>query len=283
VSTTATPASKPVKPPADGWHWKEWCAELAGTAVLLFAVVTARSWAIRSGPPWSDPVATLTIIATTAGLAVAVISFSPLGRRSGAHLNPAVTVGFWLQNVTGRADLLGYCTAQVIGSIAGVAAARAWGPQVARVPVHWAVLMPATWMPHLLAAGIEAGGTFVQMLVVFILLTSRRYHQWAPLVASVMLAGFIIALAPLSGAAFSPIRALAPDVMANAYPALWIYFAGPVAGSVAAAAVVLAWGRRPITGKLYHDPAIECHMRCELPDRVKAGLPADGTSAARRS
>ena len=77
----------------NGWHWKEWWAELAGTAVLLFAIVTARYWAIRGGPPWSDQAVTITIIGATAGLAVLAISVSPLGRRSGAHLNPAVTIG----------------------------------------------------------------------------------------------------------------------------------------------------------------------------------------------
>ena len=104
-----------VRPATDGWHWKEWGAELAGTAVLLFAVVTAKYWAVRAGPPYSDPTTRVTIVGTVAGLVVVGVAFSPLGRRSGAHLNPAVTIGLWLQKVTGRADLAGYCTAQIIG------------------------------------------------------------------------------------------------------------------------------------------------------------------------
>jgi glycerol uptake facilitator-like aquaporin len=257
-----------VKPPVNGWHWTEWWAELAGTAVLFFAIVTARYWAIRGGPPWSDPAATIGIIAMTAGLALLGVSVSPLGRRSGAHLNPAVTFGLWLQRVTGRADLAGYCTAQTVGGIAGVASARAWDAQVAHAPVDWAVIAPAPWVPTAAAAGIEAGATFVLLLLVFAALASSRHHQWAPLVASVTLAAFIVAVGPLSGAGFSPVRGLAPDLMAGAYPALWIYFAGPVAGSAAAAAAILARGWRPITGELRHDPAITCHMRCGLPHRI---------------
>ncbi len=259
----------PVKPPANGWHWKEWAAELAGTAVLLFAIVTAKYWTIRGGPPWSDPAVTIAIIGAAAGLAVLGVSVSPLGRRSGAHLNPAVTAGLWLQKVAGRADLAGYCTAQIAGGIAGVAAARAWGPRVARAPVHWAVISPATWMPPVPAAGIEAAATFVLLLLVFAVLASSRRHQWAPVVAGGTLTASIIAVAPLSGGGFSPVRALAPDLAAHAYPALWIYFAGPVVGSAAAAAAVLAWGRRPVTGKLRHDPAVDCQMRCELPHRAE--------------
>lgn len=140
---------------------------------------------------------------------------------------------------------------------------------MSQTPVHWAVLAPASWISPSAAAGIEAAGTFVQLLVVFVLLANRRYHQWAPVAAGVMLTGFIIALASLSGAAFSPVRALGPDVLAGQYPVLWIYFAGPVVGSAAAATVVLVSGRRPVTGKLFHDPAIECHMRCAVSDPIE--------------
>jgi hypothetical protein len=150
---------------------------------------------------------------------------------------------------------------------------------VSQTPVRWAVLAPASWISPLAAAGIEAAGTFVQLLAVFMLLANRRYHQWAPVAAGVMLTGFIIALASLSGAAFSPVRALGPDVLAGEYPMLWIYFAGPAVGSAAAAAAVWFSGQRPVTGKLFHDPTIECHMRCAFPDPVETPPSADEASA----
>jgi glycerol uptake facilitator-like aquaporin len=134
---------------------------------------------------------------------------------------------------------------------------------VTRAPAHWAVIAPAGWMPAA-AAGVEVGATFAQLMLVFAVLVTIGYHQWAPLVAGVMLAAFIVAVAPVSGGGFSPVRGLAPDVVADAYPALWIYLAGPVAGGAGAAGAVLAGGQRPITGKLCHDPAIYCHTRCGL-------------------
>src|SRR5258706_2340062 len=193
------PGVTPVKPPEDGWHWTEWWAELTGTAVLLFAIVTARYWAIRGGPPWSDRAITIAIIGMAAGLAVLGVAVSPLGRRSGAHLNPAVTIGLWLQKVTSRADLAGYCTAQIAGGIAGVVAARAWGAQVARPPVHWAVIAPAAWMPPAAAPRTHAAATSVQLLLLYAALASSRHHQWAPHVACCMLTVFIIAVVPLRG------------------------------------------------------------------------------------
>jgi glycerol uptake facilitator-like aquaporin len=149
---------------------------------------------------------------------------------------------------------------------------------VSQTPVHWAVLAPASWISPLAAAGIEAAGTFVQLLVVFMLLANRRYHQWAPVAAGVMLTASIIALASLSGAAFSPARALGPDVLAGEYPMLWIYFSGPAVGSSAAAAAVWFSGQRPVTGKLFHDPAIEYHMRCAFPGPVGTSPSADKAS-----
>src|SRR5580658_229205 len=225
--------------PANGWHWKEWLAELVGTAVLLFAVVTAKYWAVRAWPRVSDAPITVVIVGAVAGIAVIAVAFSPLGRRSGAHLNPAVTLGLWLQKVAGIADLVGYCAAQIVGGILGVALARAWGPQVAGSAVQWAAIAPAVQLPPVAACAIEAAGTFVMLVVVYALLISKRLHQWAAVAAGVLLAAFIVLLAPFSGGGLNPARALAPDVIAGAYPSVWIYLVGPAAGALAAAAAVI--------------------------------------------
>jgi aquaporin Z len=261
--------------PQNGWHWKEWLAEAAGTAILLFAVVTAKDLAVRAGPPlaslpWRD-----VITALAAGGAVAVVAVSSMGRRSGAHLNPALTFGLWLQRTVSSADLAGYCAAQLAGASLGVAAARLWGPTVTRAPVDWALVRPAPSVPGAAAAGLEGAATLVQLSVVFLLLSSRRYHQRTPVVAGAILAAAIVALAPVSGGGLNPVRGLAPDNLAGAYPSVWIYLAAPVAGAALAAAALTASRRRPVTGKLRHDPSIRCHMRCTLP-----GPPGHGPDRA---
>ena len=97
----------------------------------------------------------------------------------------------------------------------------------------------------------------------FALLTSWRYHHWTPLAAAALLTAGIVVLGPVSGAAFNPVRGLAPDILAGTYPAVWIYLAGPLLGAALAAGAFAVSGRRPVTGKLRHDPAIPCHMRCD--------------------
>jgi len=240
--------------PQNGWHWKEWLAESAGTAILLFAVVSAKDLAARAGPPLSSLPWRDLVTALAAGVAVAVVAISAMGRRSGAHLNPALTFGLWLQRTVSSADLAGYLIAQLSGAVLGVALARVWGPTVTRPPVDWAVG----------AAGLECGAVLVQLSVVFILLSSQRLHQWAPAASGALLAAAVFVLAPLSGGGINPARALAADDLAGAYPGVWIYLAGPLLGGALAAAALRAGRRQPVTGKLRHDPSIESHMRCTL-------------------
>ena len=268
--------------PVNGWHWREWAAEFAGTALLLFAVVTAKDWLIRIGPPVSELWIRVALVGVVAGLVVIAVARGALGRRSGAHLNPAVTLGLAAQRTVGAADLAGYPVAQAAGGLAGVAIAQLWGPTVAGPAVRWAVIAPADWLSPPWAAAIEAAATAAQLAVVFGCLASPRWYRLTPVAAGVLLAGAIAALAPVSGAGFNPVRGLAPDVLANAYPALWIYFAGPLLGALAAAAAVTRYGRQARTGKLVHDPAIPCYMRCELPHQPgpAPGGQADGAAAA---
>jgi aquaporin Z len=250
--------------PRNGWHWREWLAEGAGSAIVLFAVVTAKDLSIRAGPPLSDLRWSVAIIAVVAGLAVGTVALSGLGRRSGAHLNPALTMGLWLQRTVSHADLVGYWVAQLAGGVLGVALARVWGPTVPRAAVNWALLKPAPWIGELTAAGVECAATGIQLAVVFALLSSRRYHRWTPPTAAAMLTAGIVVLGPVSGGAFNPVRGLAPDVLVGAYPAVWIYIAGPLLGAALAAGAFAAVRRRPVTGKLRHDPAVPSYMRYDL-------------------
>jgi aquaporin Z len=137
--------------------------------------------------------------------------------------------------------------------------------------VRWAVIAPASWLSPPAAAVIEVAATAAQLTVVYGCLASRRWARLAPVAAAVLLALAIAGLAPLSGAGFNPVRGLAPDVLAVAFPALWVYFAGPLLGALAAAGLTAAGNRRPRTGKLVHDPAIPCYLRCELTHLVLCG------------
>lgn len=248
-------------------HWPEWAAELLGTAILMFAVVSARLWLERAGTPWSTFPVRVLVLSIVAGSAVVGVAYSPLGRRSGAHLNPAVTFGLWLQHTVGTPDLVGYAVAQLVGGTTGIALGVVWGPDVAEPPVQWAAIAPSPTLSPVVAATIEAGATAMQLVVVFAMLRSRRAAIWTAAVAGVMLAVAIEALAGVTGAGFNPVRGLAPDVVLWSFPSAWIYVAGPLLGAALAACLGLITGP-PLTGKLRHGASLPCHMRCFLPHRA---------------
>lgn len=272
-SLEAADASAPTGP-TNGWHWREWLCEAIGTAILLYCVVTAKDFVIRVGDPVAAVWPRVAIVGSVAGLVVVLVARSPLGRRSGAHLNPAVTLGLAIQGSVSLTDCVAYPIAQCAGGIGGVFAARMWGGSVPRPAVHWAVIAPVSWIGETPAALIELGTTALQLTAVYGCLASRR--NWlAPYVAGFLLCGAIAGLGPISGAGFNPVRGLDPDVAAGSYPALWIYLIGPVFGALVAALAV-RWVGRPRTGKLVHDATLPCFMSCTIPHTPLNSVAAPG-------
>jgi MIP family channel proteins len=210
------------------------------------------------------------------GLAMALtgvaIIYSPWGRRSGAHFNPAVTVTFWRLGKVAGWDTVFYIAAQFLGGVAGVVAARTWlGAPVAHPAVHYAVTVPGAGGP-LVAFGAEIVISFVLMLVVLTVSNSRA-AALTGLCSGVLVAAYITLEAPLSGMSMNPARTLASAVPARTWTALWVYFTGPLIGMLVAADVylLLSRGREAVCAKLYHHPGTRCIFRCGYAERSAAG------------
>src|SRR5919197_6222366 len=97
-------------------------AEAAGTGLMVLAIVAAASLTVGRG-------AGFLALGAIVGPCVALIIVSPIGRISGAHINPAVTLGFWALGRVSRRDLAGYVAAQLVGGVAGALVARALLPR----------------------------------------------------------------------------------------------------------------------------------------------------------
>ena len=213
-------------------------AEFVGTALVMWVVLTVKLAALNAGPPYSGLQGRVTLIGVFAGLAVIAVVYSPLGRCSGGHLNPAFTLGLWRLGKIGTGDAAAYCVAQLAGGTAGFAAARIWGGHVAGPDVAWATISPAPSVDGATALVIEILGTFAQFAVVYAFLGSARLRASAGAAAGVLLGVCIVILAPLSGGAFNPVRGLGPDFLTGYFPSAWIYVVGPLLGAAAAAEVV---------------------------------------------
>ncbi|MEU2624975.1 aquaporin [Streptomyces sp. NPDC007157] len=221
--------------------------EFVLTTVLLFVTVTGVRW-LR------DPGATLYIADLNTALAVdgafsgAVVTgliLSPLGRRSGGHMNPAVTAALWLMNVIPGRSVMPYVLAQLTGSVAGTALARlVWGPAVSHAAVADAVIRPA--------GGWRAGDVFLaeagaMMALVLIVGVAMAHPRRAPLVPWVIGSGVALVIAllgPRSGGSVNPARQLGPAVFSHQTTDLWIYLTVPVLGAVIGAALCHVFIRR---------------------------------------
>lgn len=119
----AVPRSK-----VGGWHPVVWLCELAGTFFQLFVgltMVVALESALsplNEALPWQW--LRLALIGAELGLLATVVAVSPLGRRSGTHLNPVVTIGFWARGQTHTHDLLGFLTAGLTAGAPQVSSKR---------------------------------------------------------------------------------------------------------------------------------------------------------------
>jgi aquaporin Z len=237
-----------------GLHVAEWAAELAGTAFLFgagFAVVAVLLSPLSPVSSLVAPVRFL-LVGLTFGLLSALVAVSPPGRRSGAHLNPAVTIAFWLRGDVHRHDLAGYLAAQFAGALVGTSAfALALGPW-ARSIGH-ARTTPA---PVGAATGvaIEAALTAALLVAVFVCLSSRRLMRATPAVVAIVLTGLIWVGSPPTGASLNPARSAAPALWEGDASHLWVYFAGPLAGALLAAGVAALTRRRLLTRCMLDDP-----------------------------
>lgn len=237
--------------------------ELAGTAVMLFLGVTAVAlmWGAGSPVPAIDPPMLRRFITGLlfAGGATLVV-YSPLGQRSGGHINPAVTLAFWrLGKFPGR-DVMPYMLAQLVGAIAGTAlAALVWG-DLAR-SVAYALTAPGdgwTWLGALVA---EALATFALVFLIFVCVNKPALAARTGLIVG----GFVVVLvtveSPISGTSVNPARSIAPALLVPTLRDQWIYLAGPVAGALlAVAAYRRRWGGTTVCAKLYHTAAYRCQL-----------------------
>jgi aquaporin Z len=255
--------------PQGGWHWAEWLAELAGTALLLLGGLSAICLDFGSSSPIVSSIpshsARLLLTGTLFAGTGSLVAISPLGRRSGAHLNPSVTLAFWRRGHMHRHDLAGYICGQVTGAFLGAALVRwAWGGQARSVDLG--VTQPGRGLDGYAAAAVEALMTMVLVGVILLMVSSARTARWTPLAVWVAVAVLVWQGAPWTGTSLNPARSLAPAVLAPDLAHLWVYFVGPLVGSMlAVTAYGLVPGLQTRTAKLFHDAKYPSVMGTTLP------------------
>lgn len=251
------------KPQQEPWqyeflsHAPEYGAEFAGTVFLVFSVVTAVAVMFSPTSPALQliPSSRLRLFITGAilGGAGGLVAITPLGRISGAHLNPAVSLGFFAEGKMQLQDLFGYVIAQlgggIVGAWAGAASSGGFGQSV-----HEALNLPGRGVSTWAATGAEIMGTFSLAFVIFEMLSSRKRMRWTPL-AVVGVASVIVGVdGNFSGASLNPARSFGPAWIEHDWGSFWVYVVGPCLGGLMAGLLHRLMPRPARTGKLFHDP-----------------------------
>jgi aquaporin Z len=254
-----------------GHHLEEYACEFLGTGLLVFAVVGAVAVVQAAGSPVTAAIQSLPLKLLLTGFLIAssgmLVTVSPLGRLSGAHLNPVISLGFWQLGKLQFRDLIGYVVSQMAGGLVGAEIARrAFGSLAQRV--KYAAMSPS---PHAGVLGAFAGEvlcTFVMALAIFFFVSHKRLASWTPFMLVALIPFLVLGDATISGCGMNPARWYGPAYIANVWIAAWIYVIGPIVGTVIAVIIRksdLSKNAIPVTAKLFHDPryrSIFLHDQC---------------------
>ena len=187
----------------------------------------------------SDEIRRLMIGIAMGATAIALI-YSPPGKRSGAHMNPAVTLAMWrLKKIPGP-QAAGYVAAQFVGGVAGMLVARLLlGSALEHPAVNFVATVPGSAGTGA-AFAAELAISSILMLAVLAASNTPRLERFAGVVAGTLVATWIFLEAPLSGMSMNPARTFASAAVGNVWESWWIYFTAPPTGMVAAASLYSA-------------------------------------------
>jgi aquaporin Z len=202
---------------------KKYIAEFIGTFCLVFS----GTGAIVVNDITNGTI-THTGVALTFGMIVTAMIYA-IGDISGAHINPAVTIGFWAARKLSGEDVMPYIMSQCAGALLA------------------SVFLMVLFAEHqTLGATMPSGAAiqsffmefFLTFMLMFVILNVSTDAKETGVTAGIAV-GSTVALAalfggPISGASMNPARSLAPALVSGNLDTLWIYLSAPVLGSYAA-------------------------------------------------
>jgi MIP family channel proteins len=210
-------------------------AEIVGTFILVFTGTAVATAAIlersTAGPYFYDSLA----VALAFGLALAVV-VAAIGHVSGAHVNPAVTLGLAATKKFPWQHVPTYVGAQLLGGILGAIGTWIVYGGAAREAASLAATFPAEGVGDIRALLVEILITFILIFTVISVATDDRVPAGvAPLAVGFALASGVLIGGPVTGGSLNPARTLGPMIMAGEFTAVWVYILGPIIGGVLAA------------------------------------------------
>ena len=246
-------------------HWPEYLIELGGIGILVVVICcTAVAFEHPSSPlqeaigaEWRRPIKAAIISTTIIGLV-----YSPWGKQSGAHFNPAITLTFLRLGKVAPLDAVFYMLAHFSGAVLGaVIASIILFPLTGSFIARYALTAPGGHVGSVAAFLAEVIIGFIAMSVILKASNTPRVARFTGVFAATLIAAFIIVEAPLSGMSMNPARSFGPAAIALVWTNLWIYLTAPLIGMLLAGELH-RWRRKStICAKLHHHNDKRCIFR----------------------
>ena len=233
---------------------KFFIAEFLGTALLLLGGLSIVIFMFGAGSPMAQIIPSIKVRQIITGFLFgsigASIALSPIGKVSGAHINPAVTIVFWLfRKIEGRLTIT-YILAQLIGAVVGCLPLLIWG-QMGK-SIEFGVTVPGAGysLPTVLLGEVITTFTMVSLLAIFI--GFRQIRRFTPFMFPFLYAIMVPLEAAISGTSTNPARSFGPAVISGQWEGWWIYLIGPMTGALLASIACSFLAKKITIAKLYH-------------------------------
>jgi aquaporin Z len=251
-------------------HWPEYLMEAAALGLFMVSACVFGVLLEHPGSALHQTIEDAVVRRAIGGIAMAAtligLVYSPWGKRSGAHMNPAVTLSFYVLGKVAPWDAAFYVASQFTGGIAGVMISELLiGYPLRHSAVNYVVTVPgqdgpavAFWAELLISA--------VMMGTVLSVSNSRRLSRFTGIFAGLLLAIYITIEAPFSGVSLNPARTVGSAYPAMQWTALWVYLTAPLLGMLTAAYAYRAFlgAKLVFCAKLHHNNHQRCIFRCNF-------------------
>ena len=252
-------------------HWPEYAIEAGFLAAFLLCAGLASAWSLGADGFPSYVVVRRAIAGIAMGLLLVAMIYSPWGRRSGTHLNPAITLAYWRLGKIGRWDLLFYLLAQVAAGLVAVYLLRG------------GAVLPAGLPRSLLSVSLGPSNDWTAMLTEFvlsatamllILFTSNHasWFRWTGVVYALLVTLVVACSAPLASFGMNVARLLAVDISGDVTALQWLNLLPPLLGMLLGVEAYRLLTGRPqvLCAKLAHNTHGRCIFRCQHPYQARA-------------
>ncbi|HEY4060586.1 MAG TPA: MIP/aquaporin family protein [Puia sp.] len=235
-------------------------SECIGTALLVgvgLSVVILDNGAGSPVETWiPDAGARRALTGFLFGTTGCLITLSPVGKISGAHINPIVSLAFRFKQRMSTRHTVGYIIAQLTGSVIGASPLLLWGRM--GDSIRYGATIPLPSAPIAAFIG-EVVTSFLLIALIFFFTGHKKLRRFTPYMIPPLYCLMVWLEAPLSGTSTNPARSLGPAVISGIWTGYGLYYwIAPITGAMLAVLLFrmpFLWKWRIVLPKLYHRPS----------------------------